>query len=67
MKFMSQNHLSVSLSVCNYFQVRNGLLEDAKKEGIEDTTQSIFAFLITRVRDNLHIVLGMSPVGEQFR
>jgi len=47
--------------------VRNALAEDAKKEGIDDTPQSMFAFLINRVRDNLHIVLGMSPVGEQFR
>jgi len=27
----------------------------------------MYAFLIERVRANLHIVLGMSPVGEPFR
>ena len=28
---------------------------------------AIFAHLISRVRNNLHIVLCMSPVGEAFR
>jgi len=38
-----------------------------KKEGIEDTPQSVFAYLIDKVRNNLHVVLCMSPVGEPFR
>lgn len=38
-----------------------------KKNGIEDTAQAVFAFLIERVRNNLHLVLCMSPVGEPFR
>ena len=41
--------------------------DDAKKEGIDDTPDSMFAFLIERVRTNLHIVLCMSPVGDPFR
>ncbi|KAK3095642.1 hypothetical protein FSP39_017066 [Pinctada imbricata] len=48
-------------------EVRNALSDIAKKEGIDDSPQSIFAFLIDRVRANLHIVLCMSPVGEPFR
>ncbi|KAL3846382.1 hypothetical protein ACJMK2_017380 [Sinanodonta woodiana] len=48
-------------------EVRNALSDIAKKEGIEDSPQSIFAFLIERVRANLHVVLCMSPVGEAFR
>jgi len=47
--------------------VRNSLTDAAKKAGIEDTPANIYAFLIERVRANLHIVLGMSPVGEPFR
>ena len=43
------------------------LSDIAKKEGIDDTPQNIFAFLIERVRNNLHVILGMSPVGENFR
>ncbi|WAR21987.1 DYH2-like protein [Mya arenaria] len=48
-------------------EVRNALSDEAKKEGIDDQPQSIFAFLIERVRANLHVVLCMSPVGEPFR
>ena len=48
-------------------QVRNALAEEVKKEGIDDTAQSVFTFLVDRVRANLHVVLCMSPVGEAFR
>ena len=48
-------------------EVRNALSDEAKKLGIDDTPLAIFQFLLDRVRSNLHIVLGMSPVGEAFR
>ncbi|KAL8578353.1 Dynein heavy chain 2, axonemal [Nucella lapillus] len=48
-------------------EVRNSLSEAVKKEGIDDTPQSVFSFLVDRVRANLHVVLCMSPVGEAFR
>lgn len=47
--------------------MRNALADDAKKEGIDDTPHNMFAYLLDRVRGNLHVVLGMSPVGEPFR
>jgi len=50
-----------------YTQVRNALTDAAKKAAVEDTPSAMYAFLIERVRANLHIVLGMSPVGEPFR
>ncbi len=50
-----------------YLQVKNALTDAAKKDGIEETAQSMFAYLIDRVRANLHVVLGLSPVGEAFR
>ena len=47
--------------------MRNALADQAKKDGIDDTPQNIFNYLIERVRSNLHLVLAMSPVGEDFR
>ncbi|KAK4469213.1 hypothetical protein MN116_006788 [Schistosoma mekongi] len=48
-------------------EVKQELLEVAKHEGIEESTQAIFRFFIERVRANLHIILCMSPIGEPFR
>jgi dynein heavy chain len=48
-------------------QVRNALADDMKKEGIDDNPANCFQFLLDRVKANLHLVLGMSPVGEAFR
>ena len=53
--------------IASLLQVRNALIDHVKKEGIDETNQAIFAFLIERVRQNLHVVLCMSPVGEAFR
>ena len=60
---MSSSYSCWSLAV----KVRNALADAAKKDGIDDTPTSMYAYLIERVRANLHIVLGMSPVGEAFR
>ena len=48
-------------------QVRQALATAAKKDGIQDTPDSMFAYLVERVRNNLHVILCMSPVGEPFR
>ncbi|XP_064639639.1 dynein axonemal heavy chain 2-like isoform X2 [Lineus longissimus] len=48
-------------------EVRTALADAAKADGIDDTPQNMFAYLIDRVRANLHVVLCMSPVGETFR
>ena len=48
-------------------EVKNSLQDIAKAQGVDDTPQGIFAFLVERVRANLHVVLCMSPVGEPFR
>ena len=47
--------------------MKTQLADEAKKAGIEENTQAVFAFLVERVRANLHVVLCMSPVGEAFR
>eukprot|EP00002_Diphylleia_rotans_P007300 TRINITY_DN1682_c0_g1_i3.p1 TRINITY_DN1682_c0_g1~~TRINITY_DN1682_c0_g1_i3.p1 ORF type:complete len:1955 (-),score=398.96 TRINITY_DN1682_c0_g1_i3:368-6232(-) len=35
--------------------------------GLPETREFVYSYFIQRVRENLHIVLCMSPVGEQFR
>lgn len=34
---------------------------------VDETPANVWAFFIDRVRDNLHVVLCFSPVGEKFR
>jgi len=43
------------------------LRPEAEKVGHPTTSDGLYAFLIERTRSNLHIVLGMSPVGSTFR
>ncbi|XP_075307002.1 dynein axonemal heavy chain 2 [Odontesthes bonariensis] len=50
-----------------FVEVCNGLSESARKDNVMETPHSLFSYLIERVRNNLHIVLCMSPVGEPFR
>ncbi|EFC46212.1 axonemal dynein heavy chain [Naegleria gruberi] len=45
----------------------NELRPLAQKAGITETRDAIYAYFIRRVRDNLHIVICMSPVGDDFR
>lgn len=47
--------------------MRQALAADAKKDGVQDTPDSMFSYLVERVRNNLHVILCMSPVGEPFR
>ncbi|XP_041842513.1 dynein heavy chain 2, axonemal [Melanotaenia boesemani] len=50
-----------------FVEVCNALSGSARKENVLETPDSLFSYLIERVRNNLHIVLCMSPVGEAFR
>ena len=40
---------------------------DAKKVGMGDTADQVYKFFLDRVRNNLHVVLCLSPIGEAFR
>jgi hypothetical protein len=48
-------------------EIYGDLTPAAKKEGVDLAPLSLYRFFIERVRNNLHIVLCMSPVGEAFR
>ncbi|XP_073321620.1 dynein axonemal heavy chain 2 [Pagrus major] len=50
-----------------FVELCSALSESARKDNVAETPDSLFRYLIERVRSNLHIVLCMSPVGEAFR
>eukprot|EP01064_Diplonema_japonicum_P033482 TRINITY_DN6608_c3_g1_i1.p1 TRINITY_DN6608_c3_g1~~TRINITY_DN6608_c3_g1_i1.p1 ORF type:complete len:4220 (+),score=898.37 TRINITY_DN6608_c3_g1_i1:135-12794(+) len=45
----------------------NHSMESARQNGMGGSRDEVYSYFISRVRDNLHIVLGMSPVGDAFR
>lgn len=47
--------------------MKNKLSTAALKRGILPSNEAMYNFLIERVRENLHIVLCMSPIGDSFR
>ena len=47
--------------------IYSGVRSDAKAQGVADTPDSLTDFFIQRIRQNLHIVLCFSPVGQTFR
>uniref|UniRef100_A0A8C6DTU3 Dynein axonemal heavy chain 2 n=1 Tax=Moschus moschiferus TaxID=68415 RepID=A0A8C6DTU3_MOSMO len=43
------------------------IIDQARAEQVPESSDSLFTYLIERVRNNLHIVLCLSPVGDPFR
>ena len=41
--------------------------KDAKSAGIAGDPQSLYGFFVERCKQNVHIVLCLSPLGESFR
>ncbi|XP_075848159.1 dynein axonemal heavy chain 2 [Microtus pennsylvanicus] len=48
-------------------EIQSQIIDQARAEQISESSDSLFAYLIERVRNNLHIVLCLSPVGDPFR
>ncbi|XP_044939242.1 dynein axonemal heavy chain 2 isoform X7 [Mustela putorius furo] len=48
-------------------EIQTLIMEQAKAEQVSPSSDSLFTYLIERVRDNLHIILCLSPVGDPFR
>eukprot|EP00163_Fabomonas_tropica_P009440 TRINITY_DN1923_c0_g2_i1.p1 TRINITY_DN1923_c0_g2~~TRINITY_DN1923_c0_g2_i1.p1 ORF type:complete len:2559 (-),score=897.69 TRINITY_DN1923_c0_g2_i1:297-7319(-) len=47
--------------------ILNTMRPEAQKLGIQVTKSNLFALFVERCRANIHCVLCMSPVGEEFR
>ncbi|XP_050531221.1 dynein axonemal heavy chain 2 isoform X2 [Daktulosphaira vitifoliae] len=48
-------------------EIKISLSDIAKRSGVLETAEAIYSFFIDRVRNNLHIVLCLSPIGNEFR
>ena len=48
-------------------KVNDDMRARATEAGVPETREAIYRFFVSRVRDNLHIVLAMSPVGNSLR
>lgn len=48
-------------------EIQNGVRPVCQQKKIVDTTDNINALFTNRVRENLHICLCMSPVGDTLR
>uniref|UniRef100_A0A8C3P4G2 Dynein axonemal heavy chain 2 n=1 Tax=Chrysemys picta bellii TaxID=8478 RepID=A0A8C3P4G2_CHRPI len=48
-------------------EIQSMILDAARADGIPETADSLFGYLIERVRNNLHVVVCLSPIGDPFR
>ena len=48
-------------------QLIGGVRNEVKQAGIVDTDENCWGYFISKVRNNLHIILCLSPVGSTFR
>eukprot|EP00741_Cyanophora_paradoxa_P015322 tig00000194_g14791.t1 len=45
----------------------NSVREEVVRKGVYDSKENCWNYFVNRCRDNLHIVLAMSPIGETLR
>ncbi|XP_054171131.1 dynein axonemal heavy chain 2 isoform X7 [Homo sapiens] len=48
-------------------EIQSHIIDQARVEQVPESSDSLFAYLIERVQNNLHIVLCLSPMGDPFR
>ncbi|KAL9923028.1 dynein heavy chain 2, axonemal kl-2 [Glossina fuscipes fuscipes] len=48
-------------------ELKTELERPAKKAGVQLTTEALYNFFMKNVRDNMHLALCISPIGEEFR
>ena len=49
------------------FEVLDAMRAYAKANGLPDSADDLWTLFVDRVRNNLHVVLAMSPIGDGFR
>lgn len=47
--------------------VRNDLMKEKGQKSAQPSPIQLYNFFVERTRDNLHVVLCFSPVGQKFR
>jgi len=48
-------------------EIINSIRGEVKANGIVDTNENCYSFFLQKVKENLHMILCFSPVGEAFR
>jgi dynein heavy chain len=48
-------------------EIREGIMQAARAEGVEETSDSLYNFFIEQARNHMHVVLCFSPIGDLFR
>ena len=64
---LSSGEIADLFSVEEKDAIYNSIRPAAKGAGISDTRENCLGFFIDRVKNNLHMALCFSPVGESFR
>lgn len=64
---LSSGYIPELFAPDEYDAMFSALRPAAKAAGVSESRDSMLQFFLSRVRANLHVVLCMSPVGEQFR
>ena len=47
--------------------VVGNIRDEAVKRGVVDSKETLWNYFVGKCRDNLHVILAMSPVGETLR
>lgn len=48
-------------------QMSDKIKDEAKKSGVQQTKEDLWNFFVEKTKNNLHIVLAMSPAGSTLR
>lgn len=48
-------------------KVSDKIKDEAKRKGVLETKDELWNYFLEKIRDNMHIVLCMSPAGDTLR